>query len=265
MSPIRLVLVRVLACLIVAPLTGGNTALACVEGCESLDNTDGPKVVVGNITHETPSGQTESLTEKHDVRMLIELISMLRDLCPGADPTPVVCANRSPSNDGSDFEPDFVKALNRRDVLLEVWGEIKETTVADGTAYSAEVCMMLIPVRHYESGTSLVDHHLLIYQSSGQGSVEDAFIEIMLHTEFQVYTLVAYGMKAFKNEEFDTAKKYLAKARILWEGALAAETLAMTATRPEEVLAYIKSLEQQCVSAAGGDVAAVSELLEGGG
>jgi hypothetical protein len=254
----------------IVSLSWGSAVAQGIGGCNSLDDApDGPKVVVGCIAHEQADGELESLTGKYKTRLLIELTAMLRDLCPSANPKPVFCEDRAPNIDGTDFNSDFVKSLNNIDVLLEIWGQITETPAGDEIEYGAELCMMLIPVRHYSSGSDEVDHHVLIYTSEGQSTAQGALLDIVYRPEFQIYTLVAYGMKALKNEQYDTAKSYLASASILWQAAVAGNTLASTATEPEMVTAYIASLEQQCVAAAessssyDGDAPAISALLEG--
>ncbi len=256
--------------LAIVSLSCGSVAAQGIGGCSSLDDAaDGPKVVVGRIEHTNADGELESLTGKYKMRLLIELTAMLRDLCPAAGPTPVFCEDRAPNMDGTDFNPDFVKSLNNIDVVLEIWGKITETPTGDDIDYGAELCMMLIPVRHYSTGSDDIDHHLLIYTSEGQSTAQGALLDIVYRPEFQIYTLVAYGMKALKNEQYDTAKSYLASASILWQAAVDGNTLALTATQPEKVSAYIASLEQQCVAAAGasssydGDAPAISALLGG--
>lgn len=236
--------------------------------CSGINQTAGPKVVVDKLEYQGEAGETQILTNEYKMEFLLELLSRLGNLFPDTQPRPVLCANRAPKPDGSDFIPALVRTLNNREVLLEVWGTIKAGKRDGKQALGGSIFMMIIPVRHYEGSSAQLDFHLLAYPKKERGDLETASMEMAFGTEFDVYASIAQGIKELKNHSYDKAKKYLANARIQWEKALEEGSLARTATDQHRILEYIKNLEEKTTAAAAadlgyrGDMVAVEDLLE---
>lgn len=235
--------------------------------CSGINLTPGPKVLVDTLKYTDASHKTQILTSEYDFEFLLKLHSRFQNLFSDTQPQPVLCANRDPKPDGSDFVPDLVKTLHNSDVLLEVWGTIKAGKKNGKEALGANILMIIIPIRYYEGSAAQLGFHLLSYPKTEQEDLEAASMRMAFGTEFDVYTRIAYGINFLKNNSYDKAKKYFSSARRQWEDALKKNTLATAATAQGPVLDYIKSLEKKTITAAAadpnykGDLIAVSEAL----
>lgn len=233
--------------------------------CSGINSTPGPKVVLDRLIYESDKGVTKVLTG--EMLLYINMISRLRNLFSETHPEPVLCENRAPKPDGTDFIPDLVQTLNNRNVLLEVWGTIKGSTTDNKQKLGASIYIIIIPIRDDEGIHSKLDFHLLSYPEEQRGDLIPASIEMVLGTEFEVYTSIAHSIKELQNASYDNAQKYLSYARIEWEKALKNNSLAMTATNQDLVLDYIKDLEKRIITDARndpdyeGDLAAVVDAL----
>ncbi len=239
-----------------------------LAGCRGINQTDGLKVVLDKLELKSEAGTTQILTSEYEFEFLLELRSRLKNLFPDTQPKPVLCANRAPNPDGSDFVPGLVKTLNNRDVLVEIWGTVKASTENGEQALKANIFMMIIPVRHYEGSSAQLDFHLLSYPKKNvQGDFETAIVKMVLGAEFDVYTSIAHGIKALKNDSYNDAKMYLSNARIQWEKALEKGSLSNSAIDQNLVLAYIRNLEQKTIAEAAadsnysGDLMAIMDVL----
>jgi hypothetical protein len=234
--------------------------------CTGIDQTADLKVVVDKLEYMSETGETKMLTKEYEFDFLLDLRSRLQNLFPGTQIQPVLCANRSPKFDGSDFMPDLVETLNNRNVLVEVWGTINSGKQSGVHTLGAKILIIIIPIRYYEQNAQLA-FHMLSYPKAERGDLEIASRKLVFGTEFDVYTSIAYGMKELKNRSYDKAKKYFSNASIKWKKALEKGTLAETATDKELILEYIKQMEQKTITSAAadpnyrGDLAAVSALL----
>lgn len=225
-----------------------------LTGCSGINQTTGYKVVLDKLEFKSEAGETQILTSEYEFEFLLELRSRLKNLFPDTQPKPVLCANRAPNPDGSDFVPDLVRTLNNRDVLLEVWGTIKACKKDGEQALRANISIMIIPVRCYEGSNAQLDFHLLSYpKTTIQGDLETAIVKMAFGTEFDVYTSIAHGIKELKNDSYDKAKKYFSNARIQWEKSFKKGSLANTTTDQPSVLEYIRKLEQKTVAEAAAD------------
>ncbi len=248
------------------PASGDSLA-----SCSAIDRTDGPKVVLSKLEFRDSSGATRVLNDELEIGILLALKARFGNLFSEAEPSPVICSGRAPRSDGSDFTSNLVKVLNGRDVLLEVWGTVKEGGSSDDHTYGGSFYMVVVPVRHYEGVEKKLDFHMLRYPNTPRGEFEDACLSMVFGTEFEVYTSIANGMKALKDGRYDAAKSYIAGARLSWKKSLADGTLAETATDEQQVLGYIIDLEEEIVSAAradtnyAGDLVAIEEALVSGG
>lgn len=235
--------------------------------CSGINLTPGPKVLVDTLKYTSADNKTQILTSEYEFEFLLELRSRFQNLFSDTQPQPVLCANRDPKPDGSDFVPNLVKTLHNSDVLLEVWGTIKAGKKNGKEALGANILMIIIPIRYYEGSTAQLDFHLLSYPKTEQDDLEAASVQMAFGTEFDVYTSIAYGIKFLKNGSYDKAKKYFSRARIQWENALKKKTLATTLTDQEPILNYIKNLEKKTVTEAAadpsyrGDLIAVADAL----
>lgn len=238
-----------------------------LAGCRGINQTVGPKVILDKLEYKSEAGETKILTSEYEFEFLLELRSRLQNLFPDTQPKPVLCANRAPNPDGSDFIPDLVRTLNNRDVLLEVWGTIKASKKNGKQTLGANILMMIIPVRHYEGSNAQLDFHLLSFPKAERGDLKTAIVKMAFGAEFDVYTGIAHGIKELKNDSYDKAKKYFSNARIQWEKALEKGSLANTATDQSLILEYIKKLEQKTITEAAadpnysGDLVAVVDVL----
>jgi len=247
----------------------GNPAFAqSLAGCSGIDSVNGPKVVLDKLEFKNLTGATSVLTSESEIPFILELKSRLKNLFPDTQPTPVLCANRAPNSDGSDFVSDLVKTLHGRDVLLELWGTIKAREQNSKQALRADILMIIIPVRYYDSAEELDFHILSSTKIPQQDDMEIAAIKMTLGAEFDVYTSIAHGIKELKTGFYDKAIKYFANARSQWETAMEGDLLASSATDQKQVLAYIKGLEQKAITEAGadnqytGDLSAVMDVIE---
>ncbi len=236
--------------------------------CTGINSTPGQKVVLDKLVYESDSGSIKILTG--EMLLMIELISRLRNLFPDAQPQSVLCENRAPRSDGSDFVTNLVETLDNREVLLEVWGTINGSTNDNEQKLGGSIYMMIIPVRNDAGIHSKLDFHLLSYPKEQRGDLISACTKMVLGTEFDVYISIARGLKELQNSSYDDAKKYLSNARIQWERALQKNSLAMTATDQNLILGYIKDLEQRIITESrndpgyDGDLGAVVDVLTEG-
>jgi hypothetical protein len=220
-------------------------AFAELAGCSGL-NQAGPKVIVGMLQYKSEKGKTQILTKEHADEFLLELRSRLQSLFPDKQPQPVLCENRSPLGDGSDFIPDVVESLNNSDVLLEVWGTIRSGKQNGKKTVRADIYMILIPVRlDEEEGSDQLSFHLLSYRKAERGDPVTAGMKLVLGTEFDVYTSIAHGIKELRNKKYHTAKKFFSNAGIKWEKA---RSLAETPANKKLVLDYIKQMKQKTIA-----------------
>ncbi len=247
-------ILRVFLVLIPGAWLCGLASAQSLAGCPGIERAEGIKVVLDKLEFKGPDGRTHLITEELKNEFSFELMSRLKNLFPDDDPHPVLCSMRAPSPDGSDFDPELVRSLNGRSVLLEIWGAIKQENKNGQPAFGGNILMMIIPVRHYpENGGGRLDFQILSYPASITGKWETASPKIALGTEFNVYAGIAQGMKELKNESYDKAKKCFSKARIEWDRALKKGNLANTPTDQGRVLDYIQSLEDSTVAKAARD------------
>jgi hypothetical protein len=249
-------ILKLTAFLYLAGMVLCNAASAqSLAGCGGIDQTAGAKVVLDKLEFKGETGNTQILTSEFECRFIIELNSRLKNLFPDTPPKPVLCANRAPSIDGSDFVPDLVKTLNSRDVLMELWGNIRASEENGEQMLGAYIFMMIIPVSHYEGSSAQLDFRLLSYpEEAKQGSLETAVVNMVLGTEFDVYASIANGIKKLKNGLYDSAKKYFSNARITWEIAMRNGSISSdSAAGQNRVLEYIKGLEEETIRAAADD------------
>lgn len=238
-----------------------------LAGCSGINQTSGPKVVLDKLEYKSEAGEIKVLTEEFRAEFYLELLSKLQNLFSGTYPKPVLCANRAPKVDGSDFIPDLVTTLNNRDVLLELWGEIKSAKKDGKQTLGASILMIIIPVRYYESSEQL-DFHVLYFPKMERGDLETASKAMAFGTEFDVYTSIANGLKELKNDYYDKAKKYFSNARIQWQEALDGGSLAVIPSEQNRILEYIKRLEKETIAEAAedpnykGDLVAITDILE---
>ncbi len=263
-------LIKFITFLFLAGLVPCNPAFAeSLAGCGGINQTDGPKVVLDKLEYKGEAGSTQILTSEYKCRFISELKSKLHNLFPDTPPQPVLCENRAPSIDGSDFVPDLVKTLNSRDVLLEMWGNVRASEEDGKQMIGGYIFMMIVPVRHYEGGSTQLYFRMLSYpEAAKQGNLENAVVNMVLGMEFDVYVCIANGIKKLKNGFYDSAKKYFSDAGSKWEAAMRDGSLSGdSVTDQTMVLEYIKGLEKETIAAAAadpnysGDLVALMEVL----
>jgi hypothetical protein len=245
----------------------GHAYAASLSGCSGIE-TEGKKIILDRVEFESDDGKTLNLAEKYSCEFQMALLSRLRNLFPDSQTRPkaVLCKNRNPEIDGSDFMADLVRSLNNRGVLLELWGKIKAETQNGSQTLGGDIFIMIIPVRSELGSTSPLAFHQLSFPHSNRGALDKASKEMLFGPEFDVYTGIALGIKALKNNSYDEANRYFAHARICWEEAMKNKSLAFSATDQDRILGYIKELEQRTKTEAAadpdyhGDLAAVSAL-----
>jgi len=240
-----------------------------LRACEAINNTSGAKVILSQIEYTLSDGTSGIMTDDYDIGIQMAVLQALGNLFDSDEIKSVLCGHRTPKSDGSDFDDsEYVKVLIGRDVLMEMWGKIRERSSASGPSFKADLLIMIMPARAYRDVADGLDFHMLRSTIEQTDDVEEAFVDIAFGDEFEAYLCLAQALRAFANEEFDGAKSYVAKARLVWQAALEAGRLPSMEPTSESVLNHILNLENKIVEAAAssgsysGDAVLVNSILE---
>ena len=233
-------LTRAGALAVLLVLAVGGPAMPCTD----IDaDASKYKIVIGKLKY-TVNGTETSITKDHSMAIRSEMWSRFGNVSENT--IPAVCADRSWNDGGNDHVGSFLDGLNDRNVLLELWGEVSESEVDTVKYYNASVCMVLIPVRHHETGENNIDFCLLSLKREGKGDFVTAVTDMILGTEFEIYVYVAHAYKAFQNDEFATAKSFLGKASLTMDSE---EGEKIEAALSENLTQYIDNMTEKILDA----------------
>jgi hypothetical protein len=181
-------------------------ALAC--GCLQAQLVDcnvsltGYKILLDDVVYSGPA--TGSVEQKLFMnRLRVKLLNDLERLKVQTQlPFTVVrCEGRRP-NDAGDFRTALVDALNSRNVLLELWGNI---VAGDGSGADTTIGFALIPMRFYERNSQELPG---IYQAryTTRAATSSKLLEMIgASGELRAFALVAGGSKALRERRYNEA------------------------------------------------------------
>ena len=201
------------------------------------------KIVIGKLKY-TVNGTETSITKDHSMAIRSEMWSRFGNVSENT--IPAICADRSWNDGGNDHVGSLLEGLNDRNVLLELWGEVSENEIENVKYYSADVCMVLIPLRQHEMGENNIDFCLLSLKRVGKGDFVAAVTDMILGTEFEIYVYLAHAYKAFQNDEFVKAKFYLGKASLTIASEKGEE---IEASLSEKLIQYIENMNEKILEA----------------
>jgi len=220
--------------------------------CRGIDDARGEKVVLSKFTYSgdragewSPKKLSELFYFEIESRLKAVLIGPKKGERQLRLPTIVLCINRQPSLDGTDFTPRVVDELNTRDVLLEVWGSISSRGTAKVDAWLAYA---LIPVCHYGGMHQFPGVHRVRYELQAEKPVEAIRAKIKSSAELAVYTALTYGIKALKKLDYDVAYSAMLIAQDSLESAIKNKMLSETNPDVVALRDYIGMMLKEIVS-----------------
>jgi hypothetical protein len=162
-----------------------------------------------------------------------------------AKPTIILCPDRAPNIDGSDFAPDIVDELGNRNVLFEIWGNLQLHDDAGLIACSGTVSYLVVPVR--EHGGSVAQEGLLrqsyYHDAKGLPALFGDLFTAGRH--FEVFAAVALGVNDMMNSRFDQAQAALCHAHVELERSRAAHTWTGSESDADRLLGTIGALVEE--------------------
>jgi hypothetical protein len=159
-----------------------------------------------------------------------------------AKPTVVLCPNRAPNVDGSDFAPEIVGELSNCNVLFEIWGNLQTRDDAGLIACSGTVSYLVVPVR--EHGGTVAQDGLLrqSYQHDAKGLPALFGDMFTAGRHFEVFAAVALGVHDMTNARFDQAQAALCHAHVELQRSRAAHTWTASSAAADHLLGTIGAL-----------------------
>jgi hypothetical protein len=230
---------------------GLTSVTLAMDECLDLESTRGAKVVLGMVTFEETPGDTIILTKDLELLLIPALNEILGNLIPDRSPRPVLCNSRWPGAGGSQFTPGTSKSLNRKNVLLEVWGSMQDVSSGDQKKFSGQLYLMIIPVRSTEDQ----DPDLALYpfqlQQQELENPGQALMDMLYSPAFEAGVLLANGVKAHKNHQFSLAKNRISMARTRLEEDVDPGRLLLSELQRDKLMQYIAGLEAEILAQTG--------------
>jgi hypothetical protein len=213
----------------------------------------GYKILLDDVVYSGPAaGSAEQKLFMN--RLRVKLLNDLEKLKVQTQlPFTIVrCEGRRP-NDAGDFRTALVDALNSRNVLVELWGNI---VADDGAGADTMIGFALIPMRFYERNTQDLPG---IYQARySTRSVNSAKLLELIGAsgELRAFALVAGGSKALRERRYNEAYSSLCDA------SLKAAQLKADGLQPhrEPLSKYALRLARETVKKANADPAYTGAL-----
>jgi hypothetical protein len=229
----------------------GLCAVPQLEGtitpCKKIDES-GAKVVLSMIGYSGDPAVASTTAKELNDAFYFGVGSSLRSIynVTGAvKPDIAQCLSRQPALDRSDFTSDAIEALNEKDVLLEVWGDISTTTVDSKKMFEAVLCFMLIPVCKHTGESEGVGSQTIRYSLESSEPPREFIKRLSSRTEVAVFYLLGSGVKALKNRDYDTAQNSLCTAYLLIAQAEEQNRLGEWMSDVQELKVYMISVVRE--------------------
>ncbi len=167
---------------------------------------EGYKIFLDDVFSFSPSADPASQVLMNRLRAKLKSDFMA---LKAASPLPlsvVECNGRRPNNE-DDFGSGLIDALNSRNVLLEVWGNIAP---GDRNGTDTSIGFVLIPVR---KSKDLAGVYTARYATQSGGS--DQVLQLIRGApEMKAFFDMASGVKASREQRYDEAYKCLCSAKL---------------------------------------------------
>jgi hypothetical protein len=154
--------------------------------------------------------------------------------------------------DASEFDAGLLKSLNRSDVLFEVYGRISVDLLADTEEVVTELCYVVVPICIQPEGNRSIGIRHVLYRSKNP-SLKALQRTIQKAPEFDIFSALAYGLKALRNKQYDAAETSLQSASSHLQKALTDSTLGEWQSDPQEIVRFLKELLTLVTQKACGD------------
>jgi hypothetical protein len=117
------------------------------------------------------------------------------------------CTGRWPQ--ASDFTKPRVESLNNRDVVMELWTEIRPS---EENRFDAEFNVLLVPAMLLSlSGQNTPPLFRSAYPLTKNQRKEQLLALLRNHPELNAYALIGAGLRAVENRDYDVANAFLCR------------------------------------------------------
>lgn len=209
---ISIILASTLLVILIRPASSYAQSLSACNGISLISHK---KVVIDSIV---PIGVV-SIPRLTD-RLCLQMSSVFQSIScsrPADQPLAVMCRQRSPLVDGSQYTDVVISDLNQSDVLLEASGSVT-TDIINDTVHSAIVVQcLLVPIRHnIQARPTLswqtISRDIRIPTALSSGLADSIAAAIAKAPELQVFTLTSLALKYEVNDRRSDAWSTLNQA-----------------------------------------------------
>jgi hypothetical protein len=137
---------------------------------------------------------------------------------PSTDVRFVVCINRAPALDGSEFVPTLVETLHTGRVLLEVWGQLDATRDAGNPARLwAQINYLLVPIQFASNLNETAPRALQrLEYLDPQAPPPGDFVQLIARPlDIDAFVAAALGFKLLREKQRELAYSNLCRASSL--------------------------------------------------
>jgi hypothetical protein len=243
-SRFRLFLAGVMALVLLGP----DGASAEMSSCGGIDSSPQQKLVIDRLIADGIL-DTASVSAAYQAASIV--VSNMKNYLRGANIRPIDCSGRWPRMDASDFGSDVVKALESRQVLFEVWGNLAVRRRGPTAISMAQgwVFYFMIPIPHSTNwqASQLHQHDY----ASRETSLRELFSKIFTHgRQFEVLASIAFAVRASRNENYDGAHAAFCHARLTLAQAIRKGTWKDSAIDAKSLASGIDALVTENLVAA---------------
>lgn len=162
-----------------------------------------------------------------DAIQLMNVPSLKTTPCPGRFPQP------------GDFTRPRVESMDNRDVVMELWTEIRPS---DPQHFDAEFNFVVVPAfRLNLAGVNTSCLFTVRYPLTANQRREQILVLLRSHPELAGYALIGAGLRAVENKDYDYAAAYLCRG--------AGELLRVPATTEnQKLLNYVERAKSKVIS-----------------
>jgi hypothetical protein len=189
---------------------------AQIVECRGVQTERGLKVLVDDFRPAGGAAASPDFMERLAAVMELNRIQLSAE--SGRTLKVLRCHKRFPS-DASDFDPDFVRQLDGRDVILEFWGVLSTRADAQGRRVDEVIVRyVLIPLRQTELQSSQSPPGVYLVRLRAEpGAVSDLIDLFDQSLELSAFTALAIGLKAASSvpPDYDAATQNFCKAQTL--------------------------------------------------
>lgn len=227
-----------------------SEALARMSSCNGINTSPQAKLVISQLITSGLGNPAYAAATGHAYQAASTIIGSWSHGVASVEVRVVSCGVRSPIIDASEFTPDVVTELGRRNVLFEFWGNIGANVNGNFTKAQGAVSYYFIPSPP-SNVTSPPPRWLQHPYQSPDATLRDLVTKVFTQgRQFEILASIALAIDARRRMGFDDAHSSFCRAKLILQQEISKGTWKDLGIDPKMLASGIDDLVSENLAAA---------------